>query len=134
MACRCVITKTYKLTHFTDTFRSCLGKSYRNEKLFFSYRTIRIVMHEDVPVASLRRCVKSHCPNISDCIAKADCQYDKSYRHATAPLCHTFPSGQIKSYWHRDVLCVSLGCCVIIGHFRNSCFNFAHERRLEGKV
>ena len=30
----CVITKTYKLTHFTDKFRSCLDKLYCNKKLF----------------------------------------------------------------------------------------------------
>ena len=29
-----VITKTWKLIHFTDKFGSCLDKSYRNEKLF----------------------------------------------------------------------------------------------------
>ena len=29
-----VITKTYKLTHFTDKLCSCMDKSYRNEKLF----------------------------------------------------------------------------------------------------
>ena len=29
----CVITKTYKLTHFKDEFRNCLDKPYRNKKL-----------------------------------------------------------------------------------------------------
>ena len=33
--------------------------------------------------------------------------------------------GQIRSYWRRGVLCVSLRRCVIIGYFRNSCFNCA---------
>ena len=81
----CVITKTYKLTHYTDKFRSCLDKSYRNrrnEKLFSAAgqivlysiktasRTNRITMHKDVPVAALRRCAKSRSLNISDCITK----------------------------------------------------------------
>ena len=35
-----VITKTYKLTHFTDKLCSCLDKSYRNEKLFSATRQI----------------------------------------------------------------------------------------------
>ena len=33
--------------------------------------TNRIVMHKDVPVASLRRCVKSRCLHKSDRIAKS---------------------------------------------------------------
>ena len=44
--------KNFKLTHFTDKFGSCLDKPYRNEKLLPAAR--QIVMHRDMPTASLR--------------------------------------------------------------------------------
>ena len=45
MACRVCHQKTYKLTHFTDKFRSCLNKLYRNEKLLSVAG--QIVMYKD---------------------------------------------------------------------------------------
>ena len=65
----CVITKTYKLTHFTYKFRSCMNKSYHNEKLFSS-RTNRIVIHLD-----------GRCLVKSDCIAKNCLLEQLSYRN-----------------------------------------------------
>ena len=41
-------------------------KSYCNEKLLSAAG-----LHKDVPVAALRRCAKSRCPDISDRIAKS---------------------------------------------------------------
>ena len=66
-----VITNTYKLTHFTDKFRCCLDKSYRNKKNCFqpqdkSYRNayrsplsgqIRLYGYRGVLFVSLCRCV-----------------------------------------------------------------------------
>ena len=53
-------------------------------------------------------------------LQKADCQLVKSYWNAqartsyfTVMLFHTSLSGQIRSYWHRDALRISLRRCVI---------------------
>ena len=42
-------------------------------------------------------------------------------------------SDQIRLFCHRDVLCVLLRRCVIIGYFQNSCFNCA-RKMIGGKV
>ena len=76
---KCVITKTYELTHFTHKFCSCLDKLYRNalrrslsgqivsqQKIVVSNRTKHIVLHKNMPVAALRQCAISRCLDKSD--------------------------------------------------------------------
>ena len=137
----CVLTKTIR-TSFAAVWTNHTAMKYCYQqqdksdyvaKSLIASRKNRIVMNKDVPVASFADVPKFAVWTYQFVLQKPDCQKDKSYRDATAPLCHTSPSGQIRLYWHRDVLCVSLRRCVINGYFQNSCFNFMHEKRLAEK-
>ena len=97
--------------------------------------------HKDVPscctapmcLKSLSKHIRFYCKKLNASRINRIVMHGVRASCSNAPLCHTSPSRQIRSYWHRDVLCVSLHRCVIVGHFWNSCFNFAHEKRFGRK-
>ena len=101
-------------------------------------RTNRVVMHRSRDSCSnallCHNLLSGQIRSYFKKLIKANWQQDNSYHSATVPLRHTSPSGQIRSFWPRDVLCVLLSRYVIIGYFRNNCFNSAHEKIIGRKV
>ena len=118
---KCVIAKAYKLTYSTDNFRFCLDKSYGNEKRFSAAG--QIISYRKKLIANRTNCIlmKAVVSNRTNRIV----MHRLLVSCSNAPLCHNLLSGQIRSYWHRYVLCLSLRRCGINGYFQNNCFNYA---------